>query len=60
MEVIKSEDLKQVFYAIDDKLNNVEVKGESVRFLFEARNIIKKLYDSIAIEEVDEPSKESK
>ncbi len=60
MEVIKSKDLKQAFYAIDDKLNNVEVKGESVRFLFEARNIIKKLYDSIAIEEVEEDGKKEK
>jgi hypothetical protein len=60
VEVIKSKDLKQAFYAIDDKLNNVEVKGESVRFLFEARNIIKKLYDSIAIEEVEEDGKKEK
>ena len=58
MEVIRKENLKDAFYAIDDKLNGVEVKGESVRLLYEARNIIKQLYDSIGIEESEEKKNE--
>lgn len=48
MNKYKSEaDVKNVLFQIATKLSNVEVKGDSVEFLFASRLMLKELFDKI-------------
>ena len=52
MQIIKNEDLKSVFSNIDSQLAFIEVKGDSVQYLYNVRGILKALFDKI---EEDKP-----
>ena len=40
-------DVKNVLFQIATKLSNIEVKGDSVEFLFASRLMLKELFDKI-------------
>lgn len=58
MQIIKSENLKNMIYKIDLALSNVEVKGDSVQHISNARTSLKEIFS--LIEEVEEKEEEIK
>jgi hypothetical protein len=57
MKSYKSDlDIKEVMSKLNVKLSQVEVKGDSVEFLFASRLILKELFEKI--EEVEEKEEE--
>lgn len=49
-------DIKEAMSKINAKLSQIEVKGDSVEFLFASRLMLKELFENI--EEVEEKEKE--
>lgn len=53
-------DIKTILYKVDNTLDKIEVKGESVEFLYTVRKTIKQLFEGIeaVLEENEEIIKE--
>ena len=55
---IERKDLLTIMKQIDIAMSNIEVKGESVKHLFDARLLFKELFGSIKGKETDTENKE--
>ena len=53
-QIIKDENLSNIFTKIDSTLSNVEVKGDSVALLFNTRMMLKELFQKIEEKETEE------
>ena len=54
MQILKNENMKNLFTNIDSQLALIEVKGDSVQHVYNVRGMLKALFDKI---EEDNPEK---